>query len=91
MLTLFVWTSWIPLTALVAVDLYVDRFEGWGQWAAAPLLLAPVILSGVFVLVGVGLTLRDRLRCRVLPSTWLGLAFSSAPCVWLVWRLIVTM
>jgi hypothetical protein len=90
-LTIFVWTSWVPLGAFVAANLYVDEFEGWGQWAAAPVLLGPVLLSAVFVVIGTGLVLREQPRRGVQPFTWAALALSSAPCLWFLWRLIVTM
>jgi hypothetical protein len=44
--------SWIPLVLWIATEVYVSRFDGWGQWAAAPLLLAPLILSALFLLTG---------------------------------------
>jgi len=88
--TVFLWLSWIPLATFVAMRTYVGQFEGLGQWAAAPLLLIPVVLSAVFLLTGASLALQDVRRRGVQPTTWIALTVSSVPCLWLVWRLIVT-
>jgi hypothetical protein len=89
--TFFVWISWLPLASFVATNVYVDRFDGWGQWAAAPMLLAPILLSLVVLVVG-ALAVRDeQLRGGARPSTWAALALASVPCLWLVWRLVVTL
>lgn len=87
----FVWTSWLPLALFVAAHLYVDRFEGWGQWAAAPVLLGPAFLSGAFLLAGARVAWGERSRGRILPTTWVALLLASVPCLWLVWRLLVSL
>lgn len=46
------WLCLLPLASLVAVESYVARFEGWGAWAAAPLLLLPALVSLPLVLWG---------------------------------------
>lgn len=46
------WLCWLPLVTLAATELYVDQFDGWGAWAAAPVLLVPGIVSLVVVLIG---------------------------------------
>ncbi len=38
----------LPLGLFVVLRIYVNSFEGWGQWAAAPVLLLPVVLSFCF-------------------------------------------
>lgn len=38
-------TCWLPAASLVAVELYVRGFEGWGAWSTAPLFLIPLVLS----------------------------------------------
>jgi len=85
------WTSWLPLASFVWANHYVDQFEGWGQWAAAPILLGPVFLSALFVVAGALVVRREQAEGGVLASTWVALALSSVPCLWLVWRLIVTL
>jgi hypothetical protein len=37
--------AYCPLAALFAVELYIKKFDGWGAWASAPLLLVPAILG----------------------------------------------
>jgi hypothetical protein len=34
-----------PLILWIAAKLYVSKFEGWGAWAAAPILLIPLVFS----------------------------------------------
>ncbi|MGD8288894.1 MAG: hypothetical protein PVI31_09750, partial [Gemmatimonadota bacterium] len=81
--TTLLWTSWLPLALFVAARLYVDRFEGWGQWAAAPVLLGPSFLSGAFVLAGTRVAWGERSRGRIRPGTWVALVLASIPCLWL--------
>ena len=88
--TIFRWASWIPLVTFVAAQRYIDQFEGWGAWAAAPILLGPVFVSAAYVLAGVLVLRAERDLGRVRPTTYAALALSSAPCLWLLWRLIVT-
>jgi len=86
----FVRTSWFPLATFLAARLYVGGFEGWGQWAAAPVLLGPVFLSGAFLLAGAFVARAEHGERGVRGSTWSALALASTPCLWLVWRLLAT-
>lgn len=87
---LFVRTSWFPLATFLVARLYVGGLEGWGQWAAAPVVLGPVFLSGVFLLAGGAAARAEHRERGVRGSTWAALVLASAPCLWLVWRLIAT-
>jgi len=87
---IFRWASWIPLATFVAAQRYVDQFDGWGAWAAAPILLAPVFVSAGYVLAGVLVLRTERDLGGVRPATYLALALAATPCLWLLWRLIVT-
>jgi hypothetical protein len=51
----FIMSSWIPLASFVAMSLYVRQYDGWGAWAAAPLLLLPLAVSFGFGLYGLWL------------------------------------
>ena len=50
----FRWLSWVPVAFFAGTWAYVGRYDGWGAWAAAPLLLLPIGLSAA--MAGVGLT-----------------------------------
>jgi arsenate reductase len=43
----------LPLVLLALISIYVKQFDGWGAWAAAPLLIPPFILSFVQGLWGI--------------------------------------
>jgi hypothetical protein len=43
-------TSWIPLTLWFGTRYSIRGYDGWGAWAAAPMLLPAVFLS-----IGLGL------------------------------------
>jgi len=45
-------SCWIPLLLWIGLSAYVSRFEGWGQWAAAPVLLIPLFASAAFSIYG---------------------------------------
>ena len=79
------WLCWLPLASLVAVEIYVGRFDGWGAWAAGPLLLVPAAIS---LVVAAPLVIRSLSEARsqsrptrtfllaviaLLPLLWLGI------------------
>ncbi len=43
----------LPLVLLALISIYVKQFDGWGAWAAAPLLIPPFILSFILGLWGI--------------------------------------
>ena len=51
-MTFIRFACWIPLLLWIGLDAYVSRFEGWGQWAAAPILLIPLFASAAFSIFG---------------------------------------
>ncbi len=51
-MTFIRFACWIPLLPWIGLDAYVSRFEGWGQWAAAPILLIPLFASAAFSILG---------------------------------------
>lgn len=46
------WLCLLPLASLVVVEIYVAGYDGWGAWAAAPMLLLPALVSLPIVLWG---------------------------------------
>ena len=50
---IFLWTSPLPLALHLLAVWYVGRFDGWGAWAAAPMLLPAIILSGGMLVIGI--------------------------------------
>lgn len=57
---IYTWSSPLPLILFFALSIYVSKYEGWGAWAAAPMLLPPVFLSFVMLVTGVGLIFHSR-------------------------------
>jgi len=80
----------IPLGSLLYLAFYVRRYDGWGAWAAAPLLLTPVLLSLPTTLIGVLRILGERRGGAIRPWTIVFTALASAPLLWILWRWIVT-
>jgi hypothetical protein len=60
----FLYSAWVPPALWVATLLYVRRFEGWGAWAAAPLLLPSFALSLVWACAGLLLLVRTGVQNR---------------------------
>lgn len=56
--------SWVPTALYVAASIYVRRFEGWGQWAAASIFIPAVIASAVLGALGTILLALAWLRRR---------------------------
>lgn len=75
---------------MAALFLYVSRFDGWGAWGAAPLLLVPPLLSVPITTAGLMRFRVDRAAGRSGRAT-LGLTLVAAlPLAWLLLRLAVT-
>ena len=55
--------------AFWATDLYVGRYDGWGQWAAAPILLVPLGYSLIVSIYGCGL-IYSSLRKGDIDFSW---------------------
>lgn len=83
----FRYLCWIPAAGWAYARLEIDRYDGWGAWAAAPLLLVPVAASAL--LVGVGLLLASRSRSgRPKPGDWTAIAVAGLPLLWIALRLV---
>ena len=78
---------WVPVAAWIWARLEVDRYDGWGAWAAAPMLLAPVALSAL--LVGLGLILVSRPGEGRRPATvWVAIGVAGLPLLWIALRIV---
>lgn len=80
---------WVPAATWVYARAVVDRYDGWGAWAAAPLLLVPVAVSALFV--GVGLLAMGRPKsARAAEWDWIALGVAALPMLWIAFRLVVS-
>lgn len=80
----------LPVVSLLAIEVYVRGFDGWGAWATAPLFLLPLALS---VVIGIGAAARcvsegreGTLRVSSLALTVVALV----PVLWILVRRHVT-
>jgi len=71
-----------PLWSSIA-QLAVSRYEGWGQWAAAPLLVLPLLYGVLVGMVGLVLLYHARRVCQPL-GWWLGWSMVAFYPLWLV-------
>ena len=72
---------------MVAMTSYVSRFDGWGAWAAAPLLLVPPALSVLVTGIGVLRLLAIRREGRPGAIALALTAIAAIPMLWFLWRL----
>jgi hypothetical protein len=80
---------WVPAAAWVYARAVVDRYDGWGAWAAAPLLLVPVAVSAFFV--GVGLLIVGRVKTgRPTRGDWIAVGVAGLPLLWITFRLVLS-
>ncbi len=68
---IYIWTSPLPLLTFWGLSIYVNQFEGWGQWAAGPMLLIPILLSLVMAVIGLVLIVRARKQKAPVSNLWL--------------------
>jgi len=62
----FLATCWLPPALWAATLLYLRPYDGWGAWAAAPLLLPSVAIAAVWLAAGLGLVFREAMRTRTV-------------------------
>ena len=74
----FIWTSPLPLLVFWGLSVYVNQYEGWGQWAAAPILLIPIFLSLAMGVMGVVLILQARKQKKSTSNLWLSTVMASS-------------
>ena len=55
---------WVPVTLYFAASIYVQRFEGWGRWAAAPMFVPALVSSATLGALGAWLLAVAWLRER---------------------------
>jgi membrane protein YdbS with pleckstrin-like domain len=83
------WFCWVPLILLGLTELYVRGFDGWGAWAAAPLLLVPAVISLVIVTWGFLECLRELRDGRLSQAAALYTLIAALPLLWLLVRRFV--
>ena len=82
--------SWVPAALLLVVWTYVSGYDAWGQWAAAPLLLFPVLISALFLVAGL-LVRRSEAEARSRSRLTFCLAIAGIPVLWLLFRLVLSL
>jgi hypothetical protein len=69
---LLLFGSWVPVALWAASLIYVRQYEGWGAWAAAPLLLPSLALSAAWAAAGLLLLAGDAVGGRPFDRRVLG-------------------
>ena len=82
----FRWICLLPVGVLVATELYVDGYDGWGAWAAAPLLLIPAFVSLPVVVSSFARLLRERRAGETGLATAGWTVVAGLPLLWLAVR-----
>ena len=77
---------WLPPASLVAVELYVRGFDGWGAWASAPLFLLPLVLALAFAAAGGWALLAEVRGGGIRGATLVLTAVAASPLVWIALR-----
>lgn len=86
----FLATCWVPPALLGGLLGYVRRFEGWGQWAAAPVLLLPVFVSIPLTATGAALLVGKRRPWYVTLVVVAATVVAAIPLLWLAYRAFTT-
>ena len=75
---IFIWASPLPLLLFWGVSIYLNQFEGWGQWAGGILLLGPLLLSLLMAVMGVVLIVREHRQKAPAANLWLSTLMASS-------------
>jgi hypothetical protein len=85
----FRFLCWIPAATWLCARAAVERYDGWGAWAAAPLLLVAVAMSAF--LAGVGLLIVGRMRAgRSTEWDWAAIGVAGLPVPWIAFRFVMS-
>jgi len=87
---LLIWSCWVPAALLMWMLWDISRLEGWGQWAAAPMLLLPVGLSLVMSAWSVVRLVALARAGRRNAATVLATAIAAIPLMWFGYRVVIT-
>lgn len=87
---LFKLFAFIPVATFVAIWLYIQRFDGWGAWGAAPLMLIPMVASLPITIAGLIRINAERSEDGIQRSSILLTLLASLPLLWFAWRWFVT-
>ena len=68
----FLATCWLPPALWAATLLYLRPYDGWGAWAAAPLLLPSLGLAVTWLAIGLLLLVRGVVGGRAVDLPILG-------------------
>lgn len=82
--------AWVPLALLLGAQFYASQFEGWGRWATAPLFLLPLILSAIFVAIGISVCRREAQEGRSLALPASATLASAIPALWFLARVLAS-
>ena len=80
------WLCWMPLILLCVTEFYVREFDGWGAWAAAPILLVPGIISLAIVIWGILECAAEIRHGKLSQAAPMYTLIAGLPLLWLVVR-----
>ena len=84
----YFWTCPIPQLSFWALWFYVGTFEGWGQWAAGPMLLPPLFLSLVMLITGAGFVIHSRKRNKSVVGLTIATLVAGSLALWFLVKAI---
>jgi hypothetical protein len=76
----------MPLILLGVTEVYVRRFDGWGAWAAAPILLVPGAISLAIVIWGVFECASEIRGGKLSQAAPMYTLIAGLPLLWLIIR-----
>ena len=81
----FLRLCWLPAATWLVSWLYIRRYDGWGAWAAAPVLLPALVLSITMGIAGLSLLLAGLRQTGRLDGALLLATLLAASVVILLW------
>ena len=77
----------LPLVLIGLISIYVRQFEGWGAWAAAPMLIPPFILSFIMGLWGILLIRQAKRKNAPEGKLMLAALLAGSLAIWAIIRI----
>ncbi len=81
--------SWMPLVLFFLGSIYIKKFEGWGAWAASPILAIPVVFSIALGLIGIVMIFHAVQKHSLTSSLVLATLLSGCLGLWFLAKAII--
>lgn len=86
---IFIYTSWVPAGLFIYSYSYLANLDGWAQWSAGVIIIPSIILSAIYSIVGLVLSVNNYYKRVSMMTLLLCTLFSGSVAIWFSAKYIV--